>query len=39
LPLEEDSSQAAFPFMGTAVPHIQRYFDPASGEINEENQR
>jgi PAS domain S-box-containing protein len=39
LPLEEDSSQAAFPFMGTGLPHIQRYFDPAAGDIIDENQR
>jgi len=39
LPLEEDSSQAVFPFMGTGVPHLRRYFDPAAGDIIEENQR
>jgi hypothetical protein len=39
LPLEEDSNQAAFPFMGTGHPHIQKYFDPAAGDIIEESQR
>jgi hypothetical protein len=39
LPLEEDSSQGAFPFMDEGAAQPRQYFDPTLGEIIEENQR
>jgi PAS domain S-box-containing protein len=39
LPLEEDSNQAAFPFMVEGTAHPRQYLDPAVGEIIEEDQR